>query len=51
MRLRPLPLARGQCPEDHGSGLLDGFQALAQEIAVSVPKLYVVLDVVPFSSR
>jgi hypothetical protein len=27
-----LPLARGQCPEDHGSGLLNGFHALAQKI-------------------
>ncbi len=33
----------GNAPEDHGSGLLDGFQALAQEIGVSVPKLDVVL--------
>jgi hypothetical protein len=37
----------GQCPrgpriEDHGSGLLNGFQALAQENGVSVPKLDVV---------
>ena len=28
--------AQGNAPEDHGSGLLDGFQALAQEIGVSV---------------
>ena len=33
----------GNAPEDHGSGLLDGFQTLAQEIGVSVPKLDVVL--------
>ena len=33
----------GNAPEDHGSGLLNGFQALAQEIGVSVPKLDVVL--------
>jgi hypothetical protein len=29
-------------PENHGSGLLDGFQALAQETGVSVPKGYVI---------
>src|SRR5207302_5592240 len=33
----------GNAPEDHGSGLLNGFQALAEEIGVSVPKLDVVL--------
>src|ERR1700751_2441616 len=33
----------GNAPEDHGSGLLNGFQTLAQEIGVSVPKLDVVL--------
>jgi hypothetical protein len=33
----------GNAPEDHGSGLLYGFQALAQETGVSVPKLDVVL--------
>jgi len=33
----------GDAPEDHGSGLLNSFQALAQEIGVSVPKLDVVL--------
>src|SRR5579863_10608064 len=33
----------GDAPEDHGSGLLNGFQALAQETGVSVPKLDVVL--------
>jgi hypothetical protein len=33
----------GNAPEDHGSGLLNGFQAVAQEIGVSVPKLDVVL--------
>ena len=33
----------GNAPEDHGSGLLNGFQALAQETGVSVPKLDVVL--------
>jgi hypothetical protein len=32
----------GNAPEDHGSGLLNGFQTLAQEIGVSVPKLDVV---------
>ena len=34
--------ALGNAPEDHGSGLLNGFQALAQKIGVSVPKLDVV---------
>jgi hypothetical protein len=33
----------GNAPEDHGSGLLNGFQALAQKIRISVPKLDVVL--------
>src|ERR1700689_5247431 len=33
----------GNAPEDHGSGLLNGFQALAEGIGVSVPKLDVVL--------
>ena len=33
----------GNAPEDDGSGLLNGFQALAQETGVSVPKLDVVL--------
>src|SRR3984885_11955251 len=33
----------GMAPEDHGSGLLNSFQALAQETGVSVPKLDVVL--------
>jgi len=33
----------GNTPEDHGSGLLNGLQALAQKIGVSVPKLDVVL--------
>ena len=33
----------GNAPEDHGSGLLNGFQALAQEIGVSMPKLDVVV--------
>jgi hypothetical protein len=32
----------GNAPEDHGSSLLNGFQALAQQIGVSVPKLDVV---------
>jgi hypothetical protein len=32
-----------QCPEDDGSGVLDDFQALLQELRVSVPKL----DIVP----
>jgi hypothetical protein len=35
----------GHGPEDHGSGLLNGFQALAQEIGVSVPKLDVVQSI------
>src|SRR5208282_6389877 len=29
-------------PENHGSGLLDGFQALAQKTGVSVPEGYVI---------
>src|SRR5271165_2951752 len=33
----------GDAPENHGSGVLDGFQALAQEISIPVPKLDVVL--------
>jgi hypothetical protein len=33
----------GRPPEAHGSGLLNGFQALAQETGVPVPKLDVVL--------
>ena len=33
----------GNAPEDRGSGLLNGFQALAQEVGVSVPKLDIVL--------
>jgi hypothetical protein len=42
--LKQLKLAlMGPAPEDHGSGLLNGFQALAQKIGVSVPKLDVVL--------
>jgi hypothetical protein len=32
----------GNAREDHGSGLLNCFQALAQEIGVSAPKLDVV---------
>jgi hypothetical protein len=32
----------GNAPEDDGSGLLNGFQALAQKIGVSMPKLDVV---------
>jgi len=33
----------GNAPENHSSGLLDGFQTLAQEIGVSMPELdYVV---------
>jgi hypothetical protein len=32
----------GNAPEDHGNGLLNGFQALAKEIGVSLPKLDVV---------
>jgi hypothetical protein len=30
MRLPRVPLARGQCPENHNSGLLNGFQVLAR---------------------
>jgi len=37
--------ALGNAPEDHGSGLLNGFQALAQEIGVSLPKLDVVQSI------
>ena len=40
---RECRLLGGNAPEDHGSGLLNGFQALAQEIGVSMPKLDVVL--------
>jgi hypothetical protein len=29
----------GNAPEDHGCGLLNGFQAFAQKVGVSVPKL------------
>ena len=32
----------GDAPEDHGSGLLNGFQTFAEEVGVSVPKLDVV---------
>src|SRR5581483_3871337 len=32
----------GNAPEDHGSGVLNGFQALAQETGVSMPDLNVV---------
>src|ERR1700692_4146836 len=32
----------GNAPEDHGSGLLNGFQALAQKTGVSMPKGYVI---------
>ena len=32
----------GNAPEDHGSGLLNGFQTFAEEIGVSMPKLDVV---------
>ena len=39
---RQPPLARGNAPENHGSGLVNGFQALAQKIGVSVPELDVV---------
>ena len=35
-------LPKGNAPEDHGRGLLNGFQALAQETGVSMPKLDVV---------
>jgi hypothetical protein len=42
MRLRSPRETREQCPENHGSGLLNGFQALAQETGVSVPKGYVI---------
>jgi hypothetical protein len=30
---------KGNAPEDHCSGMLNGLQALAQKIGVSVPKL------------
>jgi len=33
----------GNAPEDHGSGLLNGFQTLAEKVGVSMPKLDVVL--------
>jgi hypothetical protein len=45
MRRRRAPLARGNAPEDYGSGLLNCFQALAQEIGVSAPKLDVVQSI------
>jgi len=32
----------GNAPENHSSGLLDGFQTLAQKIGVSVPELDVI---------
>src|SRR5437763_11927085 len=32
----------GNCPENYGSGLLNRFQALAQELGVSVPQRDVV---------
>src|SRR5271165_1764405 len=32
----------GNAPEDHGCGLLNSFQALAQQVGVSVPKLDVI---------
>jgi hypothetical protein len=32
----------GNAPENHGSGLLNGFQALAQETGVSMPEGYVI---------
>ena len=32
----------GNAPENHGSGLLNGFQTLAQKIGVSMPKLDVI---------
>ena len=32
----------GNAPEDHGCGLLNSFQTLAQQVGVSVPKLDVI---------
>ena len=32
----------GDAPEDHGSGVLNGFQTFAEKVGVSVPKLDVV---------
>ena len=32
----------GNAPENHSSGLLDGFQTLAQKIGVSMPELDVI---------
>ena len=32
----------GNAPEDHGSGLLNGFQTFAEKIGVSMPELDVV---------
>ena len=32
----------GNAPEDHGSGALDDFEALLQELGVSMPKLDIV---------
>jgi len=47
-RLRLSPPARGNSPENHGSSLLNGLQALAHEIGVSVPELEVMQSI--FSS-
>jgi hypothetical protein len=33
---------RGDAPENHSSGLLDGFQTLAQKIGISMPELDVI---------
>ena len=38
-----LGIALGNAPENHSSGLLDGFQTLAQKIGVSMPELDVIL--------
>jgi hypothetical protein len=46
-----LGIAQGNAPEDHGCGLLNGFQALAQEIGVSVPKLDVVQSIFSSAAR
>ena len=33
----------GDAPEDHGSGVLNGFQTFPEKVGVSMPKLDVVL--------
>lgn len=32
----------GNAPEDHGCGLLNGFQTLPQQVGISVPNLYLI---------